>query len=201
MTSHSLHFLLPLHQYNVHHHSYSYANYRHFEVFTNNTFTPMPSTISSKTSFLHFYSITIPIDSPHLTLQFSFSHPILTTASTQQSHIHSIQSIINPSSHSYHPKSILSSHLQTTCSLPFHYLPIYTNALPHSHFHYYFYEPSSTHHKLPLPRNIHTYTNHSTNTHTNPFLSIPTTHFQFSMTTLSTYFHLFQLSSLHIFNP
>ena len=139
MTSHSLHFLLPLHQSIPYHPSYSHVNYRHFEIFTNNTFTPMPSTISSKTSFLHFYSKTIQIDSSHLTLQFSFSQPIITPASTQQSHIHSIQSLINPSFHSYHPKSIPSSHLQTTCSLPFHYFPIYTNALPRYHFHYYFY--------------------------------------------------------------
>ena len=82
---------------------------------------------------------TIPIDSSHLPLQFSFSQPKLTSASTQQSHNHSIQSHINPSSHSYHPKPIPSSHLQITCSLPFHYLPINTSALPRSHFHYYFY--------------------------------------------------------------
>ena len=159
-----------------HHASYSLTNYRHFEIFTNKNLPPMLSAISSTTSFSHFLTKIIPIDSARLHKQFSFSQPYLTPASTQQFHSHSNQSLTNPASHSHHPKRILTHHSQTNSSFPFHYLQINTTTLTPCRFHYYFNKPTSTPNQSPQPIHIHTCAYQSTNTHTNPVISILTTH-------------------------
>ena len=113
-----------------HHASYSLTNYRHFEIFTNKNLPPMLSAISSTTSFSHFLTKIIPIDSARLHKQFSFSQPYLTPASTHQFHSHSNRSLTKPASHSHLPKRILPHHLQTTSSFHFHYL---SNQYHHTH--------------------------------------------------------------------
>lgn len=126
MTSHSLHLPFSLHQSMPYHPSYSYANYRHFEVFTNNTFTPMPSAISTTTSFLHFSSKLY--QSIHLT--FHYNSHFHSQNSPQHRHNNRITTLFNHIS-THPPTHIIQNPFpQAIFKSPAHFLSITFLSIP-----------------------------------------------------------------------